>query len=149
MTSRYPPTKNQLRNSSNLRTQDTIQNGQVMVQNVQGRQSQGYAVNTRKNQATGARVVNTVREESANHQGLEKNDDCNDLQLHITTNFKANHVDAYDLDYDNKATASAIFMASLSPAGSITGDIVGPIYDSNILSEVPHYDTYHETDVLN
>ncbi|GJW82760.1 hypothetical protein Tco_0155905 [Tanacetum coccineum] len=39
--SRYPPTNSQLRTSSNPITQATIQNGQVMVQNVQGRQSQG------------------------------------------------------------------------------------------------------------
>ncbi|GJV31602.1 hypothetical protein Tco_1392002 [Tanacetum coccineum] len=58
--SRYPPTNNQLRTSSNSRTQATIQNGQVTVQNVQGRQSQGYAGSVRKNQASGARVVNTV-----------------------------------------------------------------------------------------
>ncbi|GJT84641.1 hypothetical protein Tco_1066358 [Tanacetum coccineum] len=58
--SRYPPTNNQLRTSFNPRTQATIQNGQVTIQNVQGRQSQGYAGNTRKNQALGARVVNRV-----------------------------------------------------------------------------------------
>ncbi|GJW85925.1 hypothetical protein Tco_0159070 [Tanacetum coccineum] len=142
-----------------------------MVQNVQGRQSQGYAVNTRKSQATGARVVNTVGEESANQprvticyncrgeghmakqyflaDRLKENDECDDLQLHTTTNFKANHVDTYDLDCDDKATASEIFMASHFPAGSITGDTVGPTYDSDILSEVPHYDTNHEIDVLN
>ncbi|GKE79418.1 hypothetical protein Tco_1545538 [Tanacetum coccineum] len=40
-------------------------------------------------------------------------------------------------------------MASLSPTGSINGDIVGPYYNLNILSEVPHYDTYQENDVLN
>ncbi|GKB57018.1 hypothetical protein Tco_0913204 [Tanacetum coccineum] len=40
-------------------------------------------------------------------------------------------------------------MASLSPAGSINGDTVGPTYDLDILSEVPHYDTYHENDMLN
>ncbi|GJT08861.1 hypothetical protein Tco_0843323 [Tanacetum coccineum] len=45
--SKFPPTNNQLRTSSNPRTQDTIQNGQVMVQHVQGRQSQelGYIEN--------------------------------------------------------------------------------------------------------
>nr|GEW56635.1 hypothetical protein [Tanacetum cinerariifolium] len=43
---------------------------------------------------------------------------------------------------------SAIFMASLSPAGSINGDTVGLTYASDILSEVPHYDTYYKTDVL-
>ncbi|GJT62228.1 hypothetical protein Tco_1005761 [Tanacetum coccineum] len=35
--SRFPPTNNQLRTSSNTRTQATIQNGQVTVQDVQGR----------------------------------------------------------------------------------------------------------------
>ncbi|GKA45565.1 retrovirus-related pol polyprotein from transposon TNT 1-94 [Tanacetum coccineum] len=71
------------------------------------------------------------------------------MQLHTIANFKADHVDAYDSDYDDEATASVIFMASLSPTGSINGDTVGPAYDSDILFEVPHYDTNHETDVLN
>ncbi|GJU74725.1 hypothetical protein Tco_1266130 [Tanacetum coccineum] len=75
--------------------------------------------------------------------------DYNDLQLHTTSNFKADHIDAYDSDCDDEATSCAIFMASLSPIGSINGDIVGPYYNSNILSEVPHYDTYQENDVLN
>nr|GEX73578.1 hypothetical protein [Tanacetum cinerariifolium] len=80
---------------------------------------------------------------------LEEMDDCDDLQLHTTSNFKADHVKAYDSYCDNKVTASVIFMASLSPAGSINGDTFGPAYDFDILSEVPHYDTYHETNVLN
>nr|GEV02032.1 zf-CCHC domain-containing protein/UBN2 domain-containing protein [Tanacetum cinerariifolium] len=42
------------------RTQAIIQNGQVTVQNVQGRQSQGYAANVENNQASGARVINIV-----------------------------------------------------------------------------------------
>nr|GEU33849.1 retrovirus-related Pol polyprotein from transposon TNT 1-94 [Tanacetum cinerariifolium] len=75
-------------------------------------------------------------------------ENCDDLQLHTTSNFKANHIDAYDLDCDDEATASAIFMESISPAGSINGDTVDPTYDSKLLSEIPHYDTYHETDVL-
>ncbi|GJS02526.1 hypothetical protein Tco_0319034 [Tanacetum coccineum] len=41
---------------------------------------------------------------------LEENDDCDDLQLHTIANFKAGHVDTYDLDCDDQATASAIFM---------------------------------------
>ncbi|GJU01436.1 hypothetical protein Tco_1111774 [Tanacetum coccineum] len=69
--------------------------------------------------------------------------------LHTTSNFKADHVDAFDSYCDDEATASAIFMASLSHAGSINGDTVGPTYDSDILSKVPYYNTYHETDVLN
>ncbi|GKB88296.1 hypothetical protein Tco_0960568 [Tanacetum coccineum] len=47
---------------------------------------------------------------------LEDMDDCNDLQLHTASNFKADHVDAYDSYCDDEATASVIFMTSLSPA---------------------------------
>nr|GEZ32314.1 integrase, catalytic region, zinc finger, CCHC-type, peptidase aspartic, catalytic [Tanacetum cinerariifolium] len=39
VTSRYPPTNNQLRNSSNPRQQVTINNGRVTVQPIQGRQN--------------------------------------------------------------------------------------------------------------
>ncbi|GJX35107.1 hypothetical protein Tco_0246664 [Tanacetum coccineum] len=86
-------------------------------------QSQGYAVNAGKSQAMGTRAINTIGE--------------------------ADHVDAYDSDCDDKAITSAIFMASLSPAGSLNGDTVAPTYDLDILFKVPHYDTYHENDVPN
>nr|GEX55483.1 hypothetical protein [Tanacetum cinerariifolium] len=39
VTSRYPPTNNQLRNTSNPRQQATINNGRVTVQPIQGRQN--------------------------------------------------------------------------------------------------------------
>nr|GEW74524.1 retrovirus-related Pol polyprotein from transposon TNT 1-94 [Tanacetum cinerariifolium] len=39
VTSRYPPTNNQLRNSSNPRQQATINNGRVTIQAIQGRQN--------------------------------------------------------------------------------------------------------------
>nr|GEU70572.1 hypothetical protein [Tanacetum cinerariifolium] len=39
VTLRYPPTNNQLRNSSNLRQQATINNGRVTIQPIQGRQN--------------------------------------------------------------------------------------------------------------
>nr|GEU30458.1 hypothetical protein [Tanacetum cinerariifolium] len=79
---------------------------------------------------------------------LEENDDCDDIQLHTTANFKADHVDAYDLDFDDEATSSVIFMTTFSPAGSLNDETVAPTYDSDILSKVPHYDTYLD-DVLN
>ncbi|GKB04297.1 hypothetical protein Tco_0832440 [Tanacetum coccineum] len=80
---------------------------------------------------------------------LEETDDCEDLQLQATTNFKADHVDAYDSDCDDESTANAIFMEKFSPVGSLNDDMVAPRYDSDTLSEVPHYDTYHDSDVLN
>ncbi|GKA26316.1 hypothetical protein Tco_0712425, partial [Tanacetum coccineum] len=38
---------------------------------------------------------------------------------------------------------------SLSPTSSVNRDKLNATYDSDILSEVPHYDTYHETGMLN
>ncbi|GJX68341.1 integrase, catalytic region, zinc finger, CCHC-type containing protein [Tanacetum coccineum] len=48
---------------------------------------------------------------SSHQTHLEETDDCEDLQLQATTNFKADHVDAYDSDCDDEATTNAIFMA--------------------------------------
>ncbi|GJX15126.1 hypothetical protein Tco_0206884 [Tanacetum coccineum] len=50
--------------------------------------------------------------------------------------------DAYDLEVDDAPTTSAIFMAKLSPAGSINRNEVGPSYDLNILSELPNVADY-------
>ncbi|GKA34662.1 retrovirus-related pol polyprotein from transposon TNT 1-94 [Tanacetum coccineum] len=136
-------------------------------------QSQGYTGSSGKNQALGARVVNTIGNAGANQTRVIRCYNCNSeghIAKQCTTKKKvkdsewfkdkmllaqaqeagvADHVDAYDLDCDDEATTNAIFMANLSPVGSINGDTVEPHYDSNILSEVPHYDTYHDTDVLN
>nr|GEU85827.1 hypothetical protein [Tanacetum cinerariifolium] len=71
------------------------------------------------------------------------------IQLQDTTDFKADQVDAYDLDYDDEATTNGIFMANLSHVVSLNDDMVEPCYDSDMYSEVPHYDTYHDSDMLN
>ncbi|GKG01154.1 integrase, catalytic region, zinc finger, CCHC-type containing protein, partial [Tanacetum coccineum] len=49
---RFPQTNNQLRTSSNPRNQATIQDGRIIVQTVQGRQTHGYANNGARNTAT-------------------------------------------------------------------------------------------------
>ncbi|GJZ31898.1 hypothetical protein Tco_0576945 [Tanacetum coccineum] len=41
--SRFPPSNNQLRTSSNPKNQATIQDGRVTIQQVQGRQTQSFA----------------------------------------------------------------------------------------------------------
>ncbi|GJX25107.1 retrovirus-related pol polyprotein from transposon TNT 1-94 [Tanacetum coccineum] len=56
--SRFPSTNNQLRTSSNLRNQDTIQDGRVTVQQVQGRQGQRYSSTGYKSNATSSRGNN-------------------------------------------------------------------------------------------
>ncbi|GJU64735.1 retrovirus-related pol polyprotein from transposon TNT 1-94 [Tanacetum coccineum] len=56
--SRFPPINNQLRTSSNLKNQATIQNGRVTVQQVQGRQGQSYSGNGYKSNATSSKGNN-------------------------------------------------------------------------------------------
>ncbi|GJZ02069.1 hypothetical protein Tco_0520030 [Tanacetum coccineum] len=72
--------------------------------------------------AIGTWVINTVRDVKENQprqQDLLADDledldlDCDDLQLHTTSIFKADHVDAFDSVFDEAPTASAIFMARL------------------------------------
>ncbi|GKE81634.1 hypothetical protein Tco_1551634 [Tanacetum coccineum] len=48
-----PETNNQLRTSSNIRNQATVQDGKVMVQNVYGRQNRGHGNNARGAGAAG------------------------------------------------------------------------------------------------
>ncbi|GKB97215.1 hypothetical protein Tco_0983352, partial [Tanacetum coccineum] len=63
--------------------------------------------------------------------------------------FLADSLEETDNYYDNEATTNAIFMENLSPIGSLNDDTVEPRYDSDILSEVPHYENYHDSDMLN
>ncbi|GJX27490.1 hypothetical protein Tco_0233786 [Tanacetum coccineum] len=66
-------------------------------------------------QAQKAGVVLNEEQQDFLADSLEETNDCEDLQLQATVNFKANHVDAYDSDCDDEATSNAIFMANLSP----------------------------------
>ncbi|GKE50030.1 retrovirus-related pol polyprotein from transposon TNT 1-94 [Tanacetum coccineum] len=133
--SKFHPTNNQLRTLSNLRTQATIQNGQVLVQNVQGA-NQPMVIRCYNCKGKGHMAKQcTARKRDFLADGLKETDDCEDLQLQATTNFNADRVDAYDSDCDDEAITNAIFMANLSPISSINGDTVKPCYDSNIFSE--------------
>ncbi|GJV76767.1 hypothetical protein Tco_1508351 [Tanacetum coccineum] len=72
---------------------------------------------------------------------------CEDLALIRRISFPgygvlAGHVDAYDSDCDDEATANAIFMANLSPVASINDDTVEPQlgYIDIIVSDNTSYD---------
>ncbi|GJX86942.1 hypothetical protein Tco_0337716 [Tanacetum coccineum] len=136
----------------------------IKMTNQERRQSLKVIGHAGNNQALGERFVNTVGNAGANQprvvrcyncngeaqeagvvlkdeqqdflaDSLEEINDCEDLQLQATTNFKAGHVDAYDSDCDDEAITNAIFMANLSLVGSLNDDTVEAHYDSDILSE--------------
>nr|GEZ98553.1 hypothetical protein [Tanacetum cinerariifolium] len=91
VTSRYPTTNNQLRNSSNPREQATINDERVTLQPVQGRRI-SFAIRT-KGQATQTVITHNVA-------------------------YQADDLDAYDSDCDELNTAKVSLMANLSHYGS-------------------------------
>ncbi|GJU57877.1 hypothetical protein Tco_1235643 [Tanacetum coccineum] len=137
ISSRYPSTNNQLRTSSDPRTQANIQDGRVVVQNVQGRHAQGYTGNAGRGEEREILGIEIdVEQQDFLADGLEGFDsDYEELKLNATSILMTENVDAYDSEVDDAPTASEIFIEKLSPAGSINGDEVGPSYDSYILSE--------------
>nr|GEW30097.1 hypothetical protein [Tanacetum cinerariifolium] len=89
VTSRYPPTNNQLRTSSNPRQQATINNGRVTIQPIQGRQ-------------------NSMTVETQTTQYVITNNAA----------YQADDLDAYDSECDELNSAKIALMANLSHYGS-------------------------------
>nr|GEU53149.1 hypothetical protein [Tanacetum cinerariifolium] len=166
-----PQTNNQLRTSSNARNQATVQDGRVVVQNVQGQQNKGQGMNPRGGSAAGYggapnRVgnVNLGQARPAQKNGVALDaeqllfltcgqdntfdDDVDekpvqDLALNVDNVFQAYDCDAFDSDVDEAPITQTMFMANLSSADPVT-DEAGPSYDSDILSEVPGHEHYQD-----
>nr|GEV55047.1 hypothetical protein [Tanacetum cinerariifolium] len=142
-----PQTNNQLRTSSNTRNQAIVQDGRVVVQNVQGRLNRGQGMNPRGRNATGyGGAPNRVENDNQGGQDNVFDDDVDeqpvqDLELNVDNVFQADNCDAFDSDVDEAPTAQTMFMANLSSAYPVT-DEAGPSYDSNILFKVPDYEHY-------
>nr|GEY65671.1 integrase, catalytic region, zinc finger, CCHC-type, peptidase aspartic, catalytic [Tanacetum cinerariifolium] len=103
-----------------LMNQATVQDGKVVVQNVQGRLNRGQGNNPQGGGAAGyGGAQNRVR--NANP------DDC----------------DAFDFDVDEAHTTQTMFMQNLSSA-NLVYDEAGPLYDSNILTKVHDHDHYED-----
>ncbi|GKD24228.1 hypothetical protein Tco_1230442 [Tanacetum coccineum] len=148
--------------------QATVQDGRVVVQNVQGRQNRGHGNNARGAGTTsygGAR--NRVGNANPGQARQVKCYNCNeqllflasrhdnvvdedvdeqhvqDLALNVDNVFQADDCDDFDSDVDEAPTAQTMFMANLSYADPVY-DEVGPSYDSNILSKVHDHDQYQD-----
>ncbi|GJX86375.1 retrovirus-related pol polyprotein from transposon TNT 1-94 [Tanacetum coccineum] len=142
--SRFPPSNNQLRTSSNPRNQATIQDGRVTVQQVQGRQTQSYvgirnkgiATTSKGNYAAGQpRVVKCYNCQGEWHMILDEEQLAFLADLRISkapvalqtipqySAFQTEDLDAYDSDCDDLSSVKAVLMANLSSC------------DSDVLSE--------------
>ncbi|GJV74768.1 hypothetical protein Tco_1506352 [Tanacetum coccineum] len=133
ITSRYPTTNNQLRNSSNPRQQATINDERVTLQPLQGKQI-SFATGTTRTYTPGASRSNSTRKQrtfisQANGQILQEEElafladpgtaEGQATQIVITHNaaYQANDLDAYDSDCDKLNTAKVALMANLSYYG--------------------------------
>ncbi|GJX30562.1 hypothetical protein Tco_0238641 [Tanacetum coccineum] len=94
MASRFPPSNNQLRTSSNPRNQATIQDGRVIVQQVQGRQSQSFA-------GTGNRGIATTSRGT-----------------YAASQPRTEDLDAYESDCDDLSSVKVVLMENLSSCDS-------------------------------
>ncbi|GJX86572.1 hypothetical protein Tco_0337346, partial [Tanacetum coccineum] len=106
VTSHFPSTNNQLRNSSNPRQQATIHDGRVTVQPLQGRQN-SYATGT---SGTRANTSGT----RGNYSGQQRIVKCFNCQGEA---YQEDDLDAYDYDCNEISIAKAVLMANLSSYG--------------------------------
>nr|GFB03906.1 hypothetical protein [Tanacetum cinerariifolium]GFB06283.1 hypothetical protein [Tanacetum cinerariifolium] len=66
-----------------------------------------------------------------------------DLALSVDNVFQDDDCDAFNSNVDEAPMVQAMFMANLSSADPVT-DEAGPLYDSDILSEVQDHDHYQD-----
>nr|GEY49415.1 integrase, catalytic region, zinc finger, CCHC-type, peptidase aspartic, catalytic [Tanacetum cinerariifolium] len=133
-----PQTNNQLRTSSNTRNQATVQDGRVVVQNVQGRQNRGQGTNP---WGGGTAGFGGVQNRVGNANPCQARQD---LALSVDNVFQVDDCDTSDSDVDEALTAQTMFIDNLSSADPVN-DEAGPSFDSNILSEVHDHDRYQDT----
>nr|GEV50639.1 hypothetical protein [Tanacetum cinerariifolium] len=158
-----PQTNNQLKTPSNTRNQATVQDGGVVVQNVQGQQNRGQGNNARgTSAASNGGAQNRVGNVNPGQAMQIKCYNCNvldeeqllfivggqdndvdedvdeppiqDLALKVYNAFQADECDAFDSGIDEAPTAQTMFMANLSSVDPVY-DKVDPSYDLDILSK--------------
>ncbi|GKC26317.1 retrovirus-related pol polyprotein from transposon TNT 1-94 [Tanacetum coccineum] len=129
--SRFPPSNNQLRMSSNPRNQATIQYGRVTVQQVYRRQSQsfagarnrGIATTSRGNYAAGQpRVVTCYNCQGEGHMARQCTQPkrprnvawFKEKLMLVEAQERTEDLDNYDSDCDDLSLAKVVLMANLS-----------------------------------
>ncbi|GJS99963.1 hypothetical protein Tco_0821133 [Tanacetum coccineum] len=116
VTSRYPTTNNQLRNSSNPRQQATINNGRVTLQPIQGRQTSVAACTSKDCILPGFNGNNSVKPKNNYpiqlQRGRSRISEGQATQTVITHNvaYQADDLDAYNSNCDELNTDKVALM---------------------------------------
>nr|GEW59516.1 copia protein [Tanacetum cinerariifolium] len=152
VTSRYPPTNNQLRNSSNPRQQATINNGRVTIQPIQGRQnslatctSRPYTSGPSGNNSGKQRTVICYNCKGEGHVSKQctklkrKRDEAWFKDKYVITNnavYQADDLDAYDSDCDEINSTKIALMANLSHYGSDNlAELEPKVFDGSVIQK--------------
>ncbi|GKA57146.1 hypothetical protein Tco_0756334 [Tanacetum coccineum] len=115
VTSRYPTTNNQLRNSSNPRQQATINDGRVTLQSILGRHT-SFAMGTTRTYTPGASGSNSGKQRTVIYPGIAEGQATQTVIIHNPA-YQADDLDAYDSDCGELNTAKVALMANLSHYG--------------------------------
>ncbi|GJS59870.1 hypothetical protein Tco_0654654 [Tanacetum coccineum] len=153
VTSCYPTTNNQLRNSSNPRQQATINNRRVTLQPIQGRQTSLAAA-----QAS-SQILHEEELAFLADPGIPEGQAT---QTVITYNaaYQADDLDAYDSDCDELNTAKVALMANLSHYGSdalsrahnhdnVNNNMINQVVQAIPSSEQSNVVNHSETEITN
>ncbi|GKC99383.1 hypothetical protein Tco_1169658, partial [Tanacetum coccineum] len=118
VTSRYPTTNNQPRNSSNPRQQATNNDGRVSLQPLQGSQI-SFAMGKSRTYTPGSSGSNTGKQRTVICYNCKGKDTCPNIALNLKGNgmIRADDLDAYDSDCDKLNTAKVALMGNLSHYG--------------------------------
>nr|GFA46722.1 hypothetical protein [Tanacetum cinerariifolium] len=178
VTSRYPPTNNQLRTSLNPCQQATINNGRVTIQPIQGRQNSMTAGSSRPYTSGSSgtsgkqRVIVCYNCKGKSHMSKQctkpkrKRDEAwfkekdpgiaetSSTQYVVTNNatYQADNLDAYDSDCDELNSAKIALMANLSHYGFDNLAEVhnqDNVYNNVLYQDVQVTSTSEESNILN
>nr|GEZ89350.1 hypothetical protein [Tanacetum cinerariifolium] len=167
VTSRYPPTNNQLRTSSNPRQQATINNGRVTIQPIQGRQNSMTAGSSRPYTSGSSetsekqRVIMCYNYKGEGHMSKQctkpkrRRDDQWFKDKYAVTNnaaYQADDMDAYDSDCDELNLAKIALMANLSHYGYDNLAVVqnqDNVYNNVLYQDVQETSTSEHSNILN
>nr|GFA08219.1 hypothetical protein [Tanacetum cinerariifolium] len=159
VTSRYPPTNNQLRTSSNPRQQATINN-----ERGEGHMSKQCTKPKRKRDEQWFKDKVLLVQAQANGQVLQEEElefladpgisETSSTQYAVTNNvaYQADDLDAYDSDYDELNSAKIALMANLSHYGSDNLAEVhnqDDVYNNVLYQDVQETSTSEQSNILN
>nr|GEU70353.1 hypothetical protein [Tanacetum cinerariifolium] len=141
VTSRYPSTNNQLRTSSNLCQQATINNGRVTIQPIQGRQT-SMATSSSRPYASGSSGTSGKHSVIVCYNCKGKDPgiaETSSTQYAVTNNdaYQADDLDAYDSDCDELNSAKIALMENLSLYGSdnLAEQLKPKLYDGSVIEK--------------